>query len=116
MGSGPGRYHPPQAIQDRRHRARERAPHPAPDEFRLPLERHLRTRLPRPALLNNALGCELPTFTEAFARRSHANNPGLVNNPLSSRSLTSFFRTCIPQKPRGPLNHDQNPVRVRNAG
>ena len=29
MGSGPGRYHPSQAVQDRRHRAHQRTPHHA---------------------------------------------------------------------------------------
>src|SRR5215469_6202610 len=98
VGSGPGRYHPPQAVQDRRHRARKRTPHHAPDEFGLPLERPLCTRLPRSALLKNALHSELPTFTGTFARRSYANNLGLTNNTLTSRPLTSPLPTRIPPK------------------
>src|SRR5579862_3413347 len=40
-------------VQDRRHRACERAPRAAPTQFRLSLEGDLRPRLPGPALLNH---------------------------------------------------------------
>ena len=76
VGPGAGRYDPPEAAQDRRHRSHQRAPRAAPAQFRLSLERSLRARLPRPALLNTAQTTDNPTstFTELSARPSPAPN------------------------------------------
>jgi hypothetical protein len=42
VGPGAGRYHPTQAVQDRRHHQDQRAPRPVPVQLRLSLEKPLR--------------------------------------------------------------------------
>ena len=59
VGPGSGRYHPSQAVQDRCHRAHQRAPHYASAQLGLSLERPLRSSLPRLALLKPAAGGQL---------------------------------------------------------
>src|SRR5580692_1595070 len=52
MGPGSSRYHPPKALQDRRHRAHQHTPLRPGNELGLSLEGPLCASLPRPARLN----------------------------------------------------------------
>jgi Transposase DDE domain group 1 len=78
MGPGTGRYHPLQAVQNRRHCEGDCTTHPAPDEFSLSLERHLRPSLPGPALL---IPSKTPTTASSPARNS---SPGGALQKISA--------------------------------
>ena len=80
LGPGASGYHPPQAVQDRRYRAGERTPHPAPDELDLSLETNLRASLPRPALLSFSVA-----HTNSHSASMHNPFPSI---PHRGRSYT----------------------------
>ena len=121
-GPRPGRYHPPEAVQNRRHRAIS-VRRILLQLGRPILERSLRARLPRLALLKPAVGP--PTYTSTLAYGSVLAEP-CKNAPLitSKRALTrqklhptgQLHHAKALQQAHRTLNRGAESVMVRNAG